>query len=164
MDRRDVAAARRLDLLTDSLLPEKRERSKSCTNSEGLEWTAMVFTKRIREGIRRGRITCSVRIWTRPHVKAGGRYRMDEGQIVVDSIEPIDIADITNELARESGFNSVEDLLQIARHGPGDNVYLVRFHYLPPGVLIRRCGGIARRLVLGVTWRKFTFPSPLSGK
>ena len=49
----------------------------------------MVFTKRLREGIRRGRIKCSVRIWTRPHVKAGGRYRMDEGHTVVDSIAPI---------------------------------------------------------------------------
>ena len=43
----------------------------------------MLFTKRLREGIRRGRIRCSVRIWTRPHVKTGGRYRMDEGHIVV---------------------------------------------------------------------------------
>ena len=33
----------------------------------------------------------------------------------------------------ESGFASVDDLLQIARHGRGDNVYLIRFHYLPPG-------------------------------
>src|SRR5262245_40223515 len=49
----------------------------------------MVFTKRLREGIRSGRIKCSVRIWMRPHVKAGGRYRMDEGQIVVDSIQQI---------------------------------------------------------------------------
>jgi len=24
-------------------------------------------------------------------------------------------------------------LLQIARHGRGDNAYLIRFHYLPPG-------------------------------
>ena len=95
----------------------------------------MVFTKRIRDGVRRGRITCSVRIWTRPKVKAGGRYRMDEGQIVVDSIVPIDIADVTNDLARESGFNGVDDLLETARHGSGNNVYLVRFHYLPPGVL-----------------------------
>ena len=55
----------------------------------------MVFTKRLRDGIRRGRIRCSVRIWTRPHVKAGGRYRMDEGSIVVDSIVPIALADIT---------------------------------------------------------------------
>ena len=93
----------------------------------------MVFTKRLRDGIRRGRIRCSIRIWTRPHVKAGGRYAMDDGQIVVDSIVPIDIADITDDLARESGFSSVKELLQIAKHGRGDNVYLIRFHYLRPG-------------------------------
>jgi hypothetical protein len=69
----------------------------------------------------------------RPQVKVGGRYPMNDGHIVVDSIVPISISDITNDLARESGFDSVDDLLQIARHGRGDNVYLIRFHYLPPG-------------------------------
>jgi hypothetical protein len=93
----------------------------------------MVFTKRLREGIRRGRIKCSVRVWMRPHVKVGGRYPMDDGHIVVDSIEPIEIDGITHDLARESGFASVDDLLQIAKHGKGENVYLIRFHYLPPG-------------------------------
>ena len=93
----------------------------------------MVFTKRLRKEIRRGRIRCSVRIWTRPHVKAGGRYRMDEGHIVVDSIEQIRLRDITADLARESGFDGVKDLLQTAKHGRGQNVYLVRFHYLRPG-------------------------------
>jgi hypothetical protein len=93
----------------------------------------MVFTKRLREGIRRGRIRCSVRIWKRPHVKVGGRYQMDEGHIVVDSIVPMAVADITYDLARESGFESVDDLLRIARHGSGDTVYVIRFHYLPPG-------------------------------
>lgn len=58
---------------------------------------------------------------------------MDEGHIVIDSIEPIELADVTQDLARESGFASVEDLLQTARHGRGDNAYLIRFHYLPPG-------------------------------
>lgn len=93
----------------------------------------MLFTRRLREGIRRGRIRCSVRIWTRPHVRVGGRYRMDEGHIVVDSITPIGTADITDDLARESGFRGVKDLLELAKHGSGDNVYLIRFHYLPPG-------------------------------
>ena len=68
----------------------------------------MVFTKKLREGVRRGRIRCSVRIWTSPHVKVGGRYPMDDGHIVVDSIAPIDLEDITYDLARESGFESVE--------------------------------------------------------
>jgi hypothetical protein len=93
----------------------------------------MVFTRRLREGIRRGTIRCSVRVWQRPHVKVGGRYPMDEGHVVVDSIAPIGLDDITYDLARESGFASVEDLLQMARHGSGDNVYLIRFHYLRPG-------------------------------
>jgi hypothetical protein len=58
---------------------------------------------------------------------------MDDGHIVVDSIEPISLDDVTYDLARESGFQSVEDLLEIARHGKGENVYLIRFHYLAPG-------------------------------
>lgn len=93
----------------------------------------MLFTKRLREGVRRGRIRCSVRIWTSPHVKVGGRYPMEDGHIVVDSIQPIDLDDITYDLARESGFDSVNDLLATAKHGRGKNVYLIRFHYLPAG-------------------------------
>jgi hypothetical protein len=93
----------------------------------------MQFTKHLREGIRRGRIRCTVRVWTHPHVKVGNRYRMEHGHVVVDAISEITIEDITHDLARESGFASVEELLSMARHGRGNNVYLIRFHYLPPG-------------------------------
>src|SRR6266480_2767832 len=92
----------------------------------------MVFTKRLREGVRRGEITCSVRIWKSPHVKVGGRYRMEEGEIEVDSIKPIGFPDITPALAREPGFMGVVDLLQVAKHGKEETIYLVRFHYVPP--------------------------------
>ncbi len=92
----------------------------------------MVFTKRLRDGVRRGEITCSVRIWQSPRVKAGNRYRMDEGEIEIDSIEPIGFPDITPELARASGFLGVLDLLKVAKHGRGEKVYLVRFRYIPP--------------------------------
>jgi hypothetical protein len=60
---------------------------------------------------------------------------MDEGHIVVDSIAPITINDVTHNLALESGFESVDELLQIAKHGSGDKVFLIRFHYMPPGAL-----------------------------
>ena|SRR5580658_6647222 len=92
----------------------------------------MIFTKRLRDRVRRGEITCSVRIWTSPHVRVGARYRMDEGEIEIDSLQPIGLPDITPELARESGFLGVLDLLKVAKHGKGQNIYLVRFHYLPP--------------------------------
>jgi hypothetical protein len=93
----------------------------------------VVFAKALRERIRRGRIRCTVRIWQRLHVKVGGRYAMDDGSVVVDSIESITRKKITRDLARESGFETVDALLTIAKHGPGDKIYLIRFHYLPPG-------------------------------
>jgi hypothetical protein len=93
----------------------------------------VVFAKQLREGVRRGRIRCSIRIWQRPKVKEGGRYPMEDGHIVVDSVTSITRRDITHDLARESGFAGVEELLAVAQHGPGRNVYLIRFHYLPPG-------------------------------
>ena len=92
----------------------------------------MMFAKRLRDGVRRGEITCSVRIWQSPRVRVGARYRMEEGWIEIDSIESIGFADITPELARESGFEGVIDLLKVARHGKGEYVYLVRFHYVAP--------------------------------
>ncbi|MGA3026062.1 MAG: hypothetical protein ABSF98_14935 [Bryobacteraceae bacterium] len=57
---------------------------------------------------------------------------MEEGEIEVDSITPIGFPDITPELARESGFLGLVDLLKVAKHGRGENIYLVRFHYVPP--------------------------------
>lgn len=79
--------------------------------------------------MRRGTITCSVRIWQRPHVKAGGRYRMDDGAIEVESIREITKSEITHDLARRSGFESVAELLKVAKHGPGENIYLIEFRY-----------------------------------
>ena len=92
----------------------------------------MLFTKRLRDGVRRGEITCSVRIWTTPRVTAGRRYRMEEGEIEIESIEPIGFPDITPALARASGFLGVIDLLKVAKHGRGDRIYLIRFHYIAP--------------------------------
>ena len=91
----------------------------------------MTFTKRLHPGILAGKITCSVRIWQRPHVKVGGRYTFGDGEIEVDSIRRIELADVTPALAKKSGFDGVVDLLKIAKHGPGEKVYLVEFHYEP---------------------------------
>ena len=66
---------------------------------------------------------------------------MDEGEIVIDSIEPITLQDITHDLAIESGFQSQADLLKVAKHGSGDNVYLVHFHYIVSPVKPRKRSG-----------------------
>ena len=89
----------------------------------------MVFTKRLRERIMRGEITCSVRIWQRPRVKVGGCYSLGPGAIYVTSVREIGFEDITPALARRSGFEGVVDLLKVAKHGSGENIYLVKFDY-----------------------------------
>ena len=92
----------------------------------------MVFTRHLRDRVRSGEITISIRIWRSPHVAVGRRYKMEEGEIEIDSITPIGLPDITPQLARESGFLGVLDLLKVAKHGQGQNIYLIRFHYIPP--------------------------------
>lgn len=90
----------------------------------------MQFARQLRERVRSGEITCSVRIWISPRVKVGGSYKLGEGQVVVDRVYQIDFDSITPGLARQSGFASVPELLRTAVHGAGRNVYLIEFHYV----------------------------------
>jgi hypothetical protein len=92
----------------------------------------MMFAKRLRDGIREGRITSTIRIWHRPRVRVGGIYPMENGHVVVRSIRQISIGDISGEMARQSGFEGVVDLLKVAKHGSGTNVYLIDFDYIAP--------------------------------
>jgi hypothetical protein len=89
----------------------------------------VTFTKRLREPIMRGEITCTVRIWQRPQVKVGGRYALGPGFVKVTKMREIALSDITPALARRSGFAGVVDLLKVAKHGSGERVYLIDFAY-----------------------------------
>lgn len=89
----------------------------------------MQFAKKLRPRVKSGEITCSVRIWKQPRVKVGGRYPLAPGEIEVTSIEVMNREDITAGLARRSGFDTVEDLMEIAQHGSGETAFLVEFVY-----------------------------------
>lgn len=89
----------------------------------------MLFKRRFHEGIRSGRITCTVRVWKRPRVKVGGRYALGDGAVVVERIREVRIDDITPALARRSGFASVVELFKTAKHGAGERVFVIDFHY-----------------------------------
>jgi hypothetical protein len=89
----------------------------------------MQFLRSLRDPIRRGEITTTVRLWQRPHVKVGGRYALPPGEIVVTRILEVALADVTPELARASGFAGLVDLLKVAKHGPGRRVFVIDFRY-----------------------------------
>jgi hypothetical protein len=90
----------------------------------------MVFAKKLRSRIKRGEITTSIRIWRWPHVKQGGRYKLDRGHTAVTSVKEIEIEDITETMAVESGFENVADLLRTAKHGNSSIVYFIEFYYV----------------------------------
>ena len=90
------------------------------------------FSKRLRDRVKSGEITTSIRIWKKPHVKVGGRYRVEEGSIVVSSIREISFEDISESVARESGFANIVDLIKTAKHGSGRIIYFIRFYYENP--------------------------------
>lgn len=93
----------------------------------------MQFLRELRDPIRHGEITCSVRLWQRSHVKVGGRYPLPPGHIVVTAVTEMSMEDITPALARRSGFVGVVDLLKTAKHGPGRRLFLIEFRYEAPG-------------------------------
>ena len=97
----------------------------------------MQFIRQLRDPIRRGEITTTVRLWQSPHVKVGGRYPLAPGHVVVTKIFEGSLADVTPDLARASGFAGVVDLLKVAQHGPGRRLFIIYFRYEPPKTRVR---------------------------
>lgn len=92
----------------------------------------MQFLKSLRDRIRAGEITTTIRLWQRPHVRVGGTYQLPPGEILVTKLFEVSIADITPDMARHSGFAGMVDLLKVARHGAGRRVFVIEFRYIPP--------------------------------
>jgi len=92
----------------------------------------MQFLRSLRDRIRNGEITSTVRLWQRPHVKVGGRYALPPGEIIVTKMFEVSLADVTPALARRSGFAGVVELLKVAKHGVGRRVFVIEFRYVKP--------------------------------
>ena len=92
----------------------------------------MQFSRELRNDVLAGEVTLTVRRWTRPQVKRGGRYRVGPGEIEVDAIEHVPFAAITAEEVRRAGEPDRETLRRRAAHaGPIDEdtlVYRIEFH------------------------------------
>lgn len=97
----------------------------------------MEFSRELRHDVLAGDITLSVRLWKRPQVKRGGRYRVGLGEIEIDSIELLPFAEITRQDIRRAGEPDRETLRRRAAHaGPIDDdtlVYRIEFHAVSSG-------------------------------
>lgn len=92
----------------------------------------MQFSRELRSDVLAGEITLSVRLWTRPQVRVGGRYPVGLGEIEVDTIELVPFVAITDTDVRSAGEPDRETLRRRAAHaGPVHDetlVYRITFH------------------------------------
>ena len=92
----------------------------------------MKFSRDLREQVSSGDITVSIRLWSRPRVKVGGRYPNAGVVIEVDSLEVLPFSAVTDDDVRASGERDREALRDRAAHsGPISDstlVYRIEFH------------------------------------
>jgi hypothetical protein len=93
------------------------------------------FSRDLRADVLSGDITVTFRLWSRPQVKVGGRYRIEDGGIEVDSIELVPFASIEDDDVRRAGEADREALRRRAAHaGPirdDTMLYRIEFHVVP---------------------------------
>jgi hypothetical protein len=90
------------------------------------------FSRELRAPVLSGDITVTFRLWRRPKVKPGGRYRVGDGQIEVDSVELVPFSFIDNTDVHRAGEADLESLRRRAAHaGPIHDetlLYRIEFH------------------------------------
>jgi hypothetical protein len=90
------------------------------------------FSPDLREGVLDGSITLTYRLWTRPQVKVGGRYRIGPGAIEIDDMELVPFDSVTPAEVRRCGERNRESLRSRTAHaGPVHDdtlVYRIEFH------------------------------------
>ncbi len=108
----------------------------------------MLFKREFHAGLRDGSITLTFRRWSRPQVKAGGRYRYAFGQLEVDALEQVRVSEIKLAEARRSGFPDLDALCAALSRkplSPSDRVYRVAFHFAgaAPAATVDTRGGLS---------------------
>ena len=92
----------------------------------------MEFSRELRESVLSGEITVSFRLWSRARVREGGRYRVGDGEIEVESVELVPFSAIDAGDVRRAGEADLESLRQRAAHaGPIHDdtlLYRIEFH------------------------------------
>jgi hypothetical protein len=99
----------------------------------------LLFQKQFIAGIRSGSKSQTIRIWPHRKMRVGQRsYIPGVGYITVTAVDPVELADLTEDDARLDGFESVAALLaEIARLYPagleqGRQAFRIRFAVLSP--------------------------------
>jgi hypothetical protein len=92
----------------------------------------MQFSRDLRDRVAAGEITLTIRLWSRPQVKVGGRYQVLGRTIEVDDVELVPFSSITAADVRRAGETDREAMRARTAHaGPVYDdtlVHRIEFH------------------------------------
>ena len=103
----------------------------------------MLIKDEVIEKIKTGEITMLFRRWSRPGAKAGGTQMTQGGVVGIDAVEVVSENDITDRDAHDSGYASVEDLIERLNYRD-DPIYRIRVHFAgdDPRIALRENDGL----------------------
>lgn len=90
----------------------------------------MLFRDQTLEGIRKGSIDLAFRRWERQRINPGTNLRTSNGVVVIDTVDKVELKDVTDDEARRAGYTSREEMIERFEsfEKPGD-LYRVKIHY-----------------------------------
>lgn len=91
-----------------------------------------MFSRDLRDAVAGGEVSVSIRLWSRPQVRVGGRYRTAGVIIEIDGLEVLPFSAVTDDDVAASGETDREALRERAAHsGPIRDdtlIHRIEFH------------------------------------
>ena len=91
----------------------------------------MLVPSRFLVGIADGSVTVAFRRWKSARAKVGSRHHSPVGLIEIDAVDVVEHEDISVEDARNSGYGSLDELLEWLGSREG-SIHRVAFHFAGP--------------------------------
>jgi len=104
----------------------------------------MLFPQRFWSGLADRSVELAFRRWRRAGVKAGGTQLTPAGVLAIDTVDVVDVGDITEDEARRAGYRDRAELLaELDRH-PDGILYRIAFHHAgaDPRVALREVADV----------------------
>ena len=92
----------------------------------------MLIKQETLKGVADGSITLAFRRWRRPTVRAGGTLLTTAGQVAIDSVDPVEMDDITEREAVAAGCSDLQELHTLLRARTEGSLYRIALHLAGP--------------------------------
>lgn len=92
----------------------------------------MLLSPAVAAGIRDGSVTAVFRRWDAPRVRPGRTQRTPAGVVRFDTVEPVEMDDLTEVDAVGAGMASLADLVKANQRGRGSQLYRISVSFDRP--------------------------------